>query len=168
MVENDVGNALDFVVAGDGDHRHREVEVPGSVNGDESVHGAFEEHARIFIDEIGTVAMTGDEVEIALLQEVVLDSAHDRGGVPVADFGDDDPNGEAALRAQGAGEEIGAVFEFAGSREDAVLGFLRNRVGDAGAVDDERDGGGREIEVLSEFLEAHGPAGGVGRVFIRL
>ena len=169
MVEDDVGYALDFVVAGDGDHGHGEVEVPGSVDGDEAVDGAFQEHARIFVDEIGAVAMAGDEVEIALLQEVIFDSAHDRSGIAVADFGDDDADGKAALGAQGAGKEIGAIFEFAGGGEDAVLGFLRNGVGDAGAVDDERDGGGRKSEVLRQFFEAHGLGGRRGQlVFTRL
>ena len=110
------------------------------------------------------MAMAGDEIEVSLLQEIVFDSAHDGGGIAVADFGDDDSDGEATLSAQGAGEEIGTIFELAGGGEDAIFGVLRDGIGDAGSIDDQGDGGGGEVEVLREFFEAHRPAGGMGRV----
>src|SRR5215471_9317439 len=99
MIEDDVDDALDIVVAGDGDDGDGEVEMPGRVDGNQSVDGALEEHAGIFVDEVGAMAMAGDEVEVAFLKEVVFDAAHDGGGVSVADLGDDDADGEAALGA---------------------------------------------------------------------
>ncbi len=155
VVEDDVGDTGDFVVSGDGDDGQREVEVPGGIDGDEAIHRSLLEHTWVLVDQIGTVAMAGDEVEVTLLQEIVFDAAHDGGGIAVTDFGDDDSDGETALGAQRAGEEVGTIFEFAGGGEDAVFGLLRDGVGDAGAVDDEGDGGGRKIEVLRQSFEAH-------------
>ena len=131
MVEHNVGYALHVVVSGHGDDGHGKVQVPGGIDGDQAVHRSFEEHPWIFVDEIGAVAVAGYKVEVSLLEEIVFDAAHDRRGVSVADFGDDDADGEAALSAQGAGKEIGAIFEFAGGSEDSVLGILRDGVGHA-------------------------------------
>src|SRR5208337_271777 len=140
VVEHDVGYTGDLIVPGDGDYGQREVEVPGGIDGDEAIHRSFLEHTWVLVDQILTVAMAGDEIEVTFLQEVIFDAAHDGGGIAVADFGDDDSDGEAALRAQGASEEIGTIFEFAGGGEDAVFGLLRDGVGNAGAVDDEGHG----------------------------
>src|SRR5215470_5265848 len=124
MVEHDVDDALDVVVAGDGDNWHGEVQVPRSIDGDQSVDGALEKHARVLVDEVGAVAMAGDKVEVAFLQKIIFDAAHDGGGISVADLRDDDTDGEAALRAQGAGKKVGTVFEFSGGGENAVLRLL--------------------------------------------
>src|SRR5262252_10307335 len=102
MVEHDVDDALDVVVAGNGDDGDGEIEAPGCIDGDQSVDGALQKHARVFVDQVGAVAMAGDEIKVAFLQEIVFDTAHDGGGVSVADFGNDHADGEAALRAQGA------------------------------------------------------------------
>ena len=168
MIESDIGDTLYVIVSGDGDDGDGEVEMPGRVDGDEAVDGAFQKHSWVFVDEIGAMAMAGDEIEVTLLQEIVFDSAHDGGGIAVADFGDDDSDGEAALGTQGAGEEIGTILEFAGGGEDAVFGVLRDGIGDAGSINDEGDGGGGEVKVLREFFEAHGPAGGVRCLFCYL
>jgi hypothetical protein len=59
------------------------------------------------------------------------------------------------LRAKRAGEKVGAVFVLPGCCKNAILCLLRNRVGDRRAIDDERDGGGRELEMLRQLLQAH-------------
>ena len=155
MVEDDVDDAFDVVVAGDGDDGDGEVEMPGCIDGDQSVDGALEEHARIFVDEVGTMTMAGDKVEVAFLQEIVLYTAHDGSGISVADFGDNDANGKAALRAQGTGEEVRTVLEFSRRGENAIFRVLGDGVGDRGAVDDQGDGCGRQSKVLGELFEAH-------------
>ena len=101
------------------------------------------------------MTVAGDEVEVALLEEKVFDAAHDGGGVAVADLGDDDADGEAALGAQGAGKEVGSILEFSGGGEDAVFRFLGDGVGDRGAVDDQGDGGGGERQVFRQPLQTH-------------
>lgn len=82
------------------------------------------------------MAVAGDEIEVAFLEKIVFDAAHDRGGIAVADLGYDDSDGKAALGAERAGEEIGAVLEFSGGGEDTVLGLLGDGIGNIGAVDD--------------------------------
>lgn len=37
VVQHDVGDAINVVVAGNSDHGHGKVEVPGSVDGDEAI-----------------------------------------------------------------------------------------------------------------------------------
>jgi len=142
VIEDDVGHTIHIVVAGDRDHRHRKVEVPGSIDGDEAIDRALEQHAGIFVDEIGAVAMAGDEIKVTFLEKVVFDTAHDGGGISVADFGNDDADREAALRAQRTCEKVGTVFKLSGGGEDAVFSLLRYGIGDVGAVDNQGDGGG--------------------------
>ena len=169
MIQDNVGDALDVVMSGHGDDGHREVEIPGGVDGDETVDGAFQKHARILVDEIGAMAVAGDKVEIALLQEVIFDAAHDGSGIAVADLGDNDTDGKTALGAERAGKEIGTIFEFAGGSEDSVFGGLRDGIGDARAIDDQGDGGRGKCEVLRQLFQAHGFAGGAcGSIGARL
>src|SRR5258708_26357816 len=99
MVEHNVSYAFYVVVPGHGDYRHGEIQVPGGIYGDQAVDRSFQKHAWIFVDEIGAVAVAGDKVEVSLLEEIIFYAAHDRRGVPVTHFGDDDPDGEAALGA---------------------------------------------------------------------
>src|SRR5258708_16061950 len=99
VVEDNVGYAFYVVVAGHGDYRHGEIQVPGGIHSYQAVHRSLQEHAWIFVDEIGAVAVAGDKVEVSLLEEIIFDAAHDGSGVPVAHFGDDDADGEAALGA---------------------------------------------------------------------
>jgi len=156
VVENDVGYAADFIMSRYGDDGDGERKRPGSVDGDEAVDGALDEEARIFVDEISAMAVADDEIKVSFLQEKILDAAHDRGGIAVADLRDNDADGEAVPGTQGAGEEIGAILKFAGGDEDAILRLLRNGIGDGRAIDDQRNGGGRKGEVLREFLQAQG------------
>ena len=100
------------------------------------------------------MAVANDKVKVSLLQEMILDAAHDGGGVAIADFGDDDANGEAALSAQGAGKKVGTVFIFSGGGKNSVFGFRRDGVGDGRTIDDERDSGRRKSEALRQLLEA--------------
>ena len=137
VIQHDVGDAIDIVVSGDGNDGHRKVEVPRSVDGDEAINRALEEHSGIFVDEIGAVAMAGDEVKVAFLEEVVLNATHNRGRVTIADLGNNDSDSEAALGAERTGEEVGAVLELSGGGEDAVFGLLRDGIGNIGAVDNQ-------------------------------
>ena len=162
MVQNNVDDAADVVVAGNSDDGDREVEVPGRVDGNEAVDGTLEKHAGVFVDEVGAMAVAGDEVEVALLEEIVFEAAHDRGGVAVADLGNDNADGEAALGAQGTGEKIRTVLELAGGGENAILGLLGDGIGDVGTIDDERNGGGRKAEVIGQFFEAYRLLGSAG------
>ena len=163
VVEDNVGDAIDVVVTRDGDYGNGKIEVPWSVGGNEAIDGTLEEHAGIFVDKIRAVAMASNEIKVTFLQEIIFDAAHDRGRVTIADLGYDDTNGKAALRAQGTGKEVGAVFEFASGGEDAIFGLLGNGIGDVGAINDQGDGCGRKAEVLGQLLEADRSLSGAAR-----
>lgn len=102
------------------------------------------------------MAVAGDEVKISLLQKEVFDAAHDRSGIAVADFGNDDANREAALGSQGSGEKVGAIFVLLDGGENAIFRVLGDGVGDTGTVDDQRDCGRREAEEFGEILQTDG------------
>ena len=84
------------------------------------------------------MAVTYDEVEVSLLQEMVFHAAHDRGRIAVTDFGHDDADGKAALGAQRTSKKVWAIFIFASGGENAIFGFLGNGIGDGRTIDDER------------------------------
>src|ERR1700678_1979921 len=100
MIEHNVGYAFDLVVSGHGDYRHREIEGPRSVDSDQPVYRSFQKHSWIFVNQVGAVAVTGDEIEISLLKKMIFDPAHHRSRISVADFRNDDPDGETTLGAQ--------------------------------------------------------------------
>ena len=99
--------------------------------------------------------MAGDEIKIAFLQEMVLDAAHDGGRVAIADFGNNDSDGKAALRTQRASKEVRTVFELLYRGEDFVFGFLRDRIGDGRPIDDQRNRGGGEPKILRQLFQTY-------------
>ena len=98
--------------------------------------------------------MARDQIKIAFVQEMVFDSAHHHGSVALAHLGNHHPMVKLRYVRRERAKEIWAAVKFARRCEDAVLGFLRDGVGNGGAIDDQRDGGGRESEVLGELLKA--------------
>src|SRR5713101_970790 len=102
--------------------------MPGGIDCNHSIHVAVQEHLGVLVDQVWPVAMTGYEVEISCLQEIVLDSAQHRGGIALADFWDDDADGEAAARAQRPCEEIRPIVQLSRRRQNSFLCFLWNRV----------------------------------------
>lgn len=93
--------------------------------------------------------MVCTEIKIAFLHEVIADAAHDHGVIAVAQFRDENADGEGALFAQGAGEKTGLVIKFACGGADAFARFVGN--GAAGdVVQDKRDGCRAQAEVIGE------------------
>src|SRR5262249_54383506 len=111
MVQHDVDYTFGIVVTRDCNNRHRQIVVPRRIDRDKAIDGALQKQAGIFVDQISAVTMAGDEVEISLLQQIVLDAAHDHGGISIANFWNDDANGKTALCAERARQEIGPIIE---------------------------------------------------------
>lgn len=155
MVESDVGDALARLMAGDGNNGNGKRAFAASVDGDDALDGALQEHFRVFVDQIGAMAMAREKIEVAFLKEKILDAAHDQSGIALADLGNDDADGEAALAAQGTGEEIGAIVKTLGLSQNAGTRFLRDGSCRGRAIDDERNGGRREAQTLRQILQAH-------------
>src|SRR6266849_8254741 len=156
MVQDDVGHALYVVVARYRDHGHRKGEIPRCVDGDQAIDGSFEKEPGVLINEVWTVAVAGDKIEVSFFQKIVFHSTHHRSGIPIADFRDNDSDGEAALGPQRSSEYIWPVFELAGCGKNPVLGLLGNSIRDRRAVDDQRHGCGRKPKVVRELLQTHG------------
>src|SRR5215469_11015897 len=100
------------------------------------------------------MAVADHKIEIPFLQKMVFHPTHDRSGVSIADLWNNDSNGEASLCTQRTREKIRTIFVFSDRSEDAVFGFLWNRVGNRRVIQDQRDGGGRQSQSFRQFLQA--------------
>lgn len=156
VIEQDVGDALRLVVAGDGDGGDGRGVREECVDGDDGLDGALEQEALRALDRLRAMAVADEEVEEVGLEQLVLDAGQHGGGVALADFGDEDAHGLGAAIAEGPGVDVGAVVELAGGREDALLRGLRDGAGGGGGVEHAGDGCGGEAEVPGELLEADG------------
>ena len=130
------------------------------IDGEDAFDAASLEHLRVGEEELRPVAMVDGEVEVALLHEEVAGAGDDLGVIALAEFGEEDADGLDALALKFAGDHGGLVVELASGGADALAGGGGD--GAAGCVvEDEGDGGGAEVEVLGEELEAgaHGDGG---------
>ena len=103
--------------------------MPGSTYHDEAVDGSVEKKLNVFLDQIGPEPVAGDEIEIAFLEQVVLDAAQDRDVVAFTDLRNHNADGEAAPGAQAAREKVRPIIEFTSRLENQLLGFRRNGIG---------------------------------------
>ena len=126
MVERDIGDAADHAVPGNCRDRDWEVVFECGVDGDERLCAAAEQHAAVLFDQIFSVAMMRGEIKIAGFHQVVANTAHDLRVVTVAEFGDEDADGQRAAIAERTSEETGLVIEFLGGGFDAVASGLRD------------------------------------------
>ena len=147
-------------MAGDGNARDVQFFGEYRIHGDKAFNCPLLEEQRIFLDEFVAVAVADHEIKVAFLEQVVFDSGHNEGGVSLADFRNNDADGEAALLPEGSRKMIGPVIQFAGSRANQFLRALRNGLSGRGAIDNEGNGGLRKAEVFGKVLEANPCAGG--------
>jgi hypothetical protein len=114
---------------------------------------------------VGLAEMGDGEVEEAFLEKVLLDAEHDSGEVAFAEFGSDDADGVGEAGAQHAGVQVGAVIKFLGGGVNTLLGGGGDRGCDGGVIEDDGDGGGRQIKILGEHFEGGGSSGFGGLLF---
>ena len=69
VIEDDICDTLDFVVPGYCHDRDRERKAPGRVDRDDAIDRPLDEQAGIFVDQVGSVTVADDKIEISLLQE---------------------------------------------------------------------------------------------------
>ena len=74
VVEDDIGDAFDFAMAGNSDDGHAQTCRTSGVHSDQAFDRALLEQARIFLDELGTVAMANDQIKIALFEKMIFDA----------------------------------------------------------------------------------------------
>src|SRR5580698_3717027 len=108
-VGDDVGDPGEGGVRGDSDGGGGGWFVEVGVDGEDSVHSAGVEDARVFGDEVGAVAVVGGEEEVPLAHEDVGGTGEDLSVVPLAEHGDEDADGGGVRAAEGAGDEVRTV-----------------------------------------------------------
>lgn len=126
VIEDDVGDVGDVLMAGDGNGRKDGLLVNGGVNCNDAFGAAGKKQLGIGAHELLVMAVDDGEEEEIVLAEFGLDAADEICTVGVADFFGDDADRVAALDAKGAREEIRAIVEFAGGLENALPGVFGN------------------------------------------
>lgn len=94
MIDYDIGDVGDLVMARYGHDGYREFMLPYGVDGDDSIHPPIEKGFGILLDEIRTMAMTGYKEKVSFFEQTVFYSAEDGGGVAFADLGHNDADGK--------------------------------------------------------------------------
>ena len=151
MVENDVGDVFGRAVSGDGDHRHRHLNlVGGRVEQQKAIHGALHQHARVLFNQFALPVVAGGEVEVVRCGQLLHHAAHDAGKVALAQVGRQHAYAHGLALPQRAGKVVGPVVEALGGLDDPVAGLLGNGLGGRGVVQDQRNGGLRELQVLGK------------------
>ncbi len=100
VVEDDVGDARGFAVAGDGDGGDGAAVGKERVDGDDSFDRAFEQEALATVDHLRAVVMADEEVEVSGVEQRLFDAGEHEGCVAFADFRDEDADGLAAAVAE--------------------------------------------------------------------
>ena len=121
------------------DHRHRHVDLCGSVQEQKPVYRALDQHARVLFQQIGAPVVAGGEIEVLGKRQLFDHTAHDAGKVAFAEIGSQHANAEAAALAQRTRKVVRAVIEFYGGVQHALARFLRNRFGGRRIIQNQRD-----------------------------
>jgi hypothetical protein len=167
VVEHDVGDARDFDMRGDADDGKRNSFGKFCIDEEEAVDGTTDEEVGVLLEEIGAAEVTDSEVEVAGLEEVLLDAKHESGEVAFAELGDDYADGVGKAGPEHACMQVGAVVEFLCGVEDALLGLRGDGFGDGRVVKDDGDSCGGEVEIFGEDLEGDGFVGIRNSLFSR-
>ena len=69
------------------------------IHGNQTFHGALLEQTGILLDQVRTVPVTDDEIKVAVLEQLILNSSENQGRVALADLRDHHTDGKAALGA---------------------------------------------------------------------
>ncbi len=160
LVKNDVGYAFDFAMTGYGNCRQTaNALLKGRIDKNEPFDRAIQKETRILLDQIGLATMACSEIEVALFDEVLLHAAENLHGVAVIQFGNKHSDGERLAFAERARKETRPVVELGRGFNHAIASFLRDRADSGRIVQDQRDRGRREVEILSEGAQTDGLAG---------
>jgi len=157
LVENDAGHTFDLLVACDSYGRKRSnALLQRCIDKDEAFDGAVHEKARILLDEVGLTAMTGRQIEVTLFDQMFFDAAQNLRCVTVAKFGYEHAYCEGLAFSQRTGEEAGPVVELGGGLYDTVSSVLRDGTHAGSIIQDQRYGGWRKVEILTQRPQTDG------------
>ena len=142
VVEDNVGYVRGCAVRGDGHDGNRDFDVVrGGVEQEKTVHGAFDEEARVLIDELLLPVVTGSEVEVVGVGQFLDYAAHNAGKVAFAQVRGQYADAHGTALPQRTGEVVGPVIELASGIHDPCAGFDGNGFCRRRVVEDQRNGG---------------------------
>lgn len=100
VIERDIGNALNMVVAGYGHHGNRDRVLDQRVKGNDSLRAAAYQHPHVFIHQFLLMPVMGGEIKVSCPEKLVPDAAHDLGMIAVAKLGHQNANSMSPTIAQ--------------------------------------------------------------------
>ena len=150
VIEDDVGDVGDVLMAGDGNGRNSVLLVNRGVNGNDAFDAAGEKQLEIRAHEFVVMVVGDGEEEEIVLAEEGFDTADDCCAVGIADFLGDHADGVAALDAERTREEIRTIVELVSGLEDAVAGVFGDGAGGGRIVENTGNGSRRKVEMQSE------------------
>ena len=154
VIEDNVGYVFSFAVGRDCHHRNRDFDVARrGVEQQKAIHGPFDKHARILLDQFAFPVVAGGEVKIVRAGQLLDDAIHDTRKVALAQVGRQNAHAHRPALAKGTGEVVGAIVEPLGRFGDPVAGLLGDGLGGWRVIQDERDGGLGELQMLGEHPE---------------
>jgi hypothetical protein len=157
VIDLDVDDAFDRLMPRDRHDRDRQRLGERRVEGDDAFDRAIDQQLLVLVDEVVAMAVAGQEVEIARLQQVVLDPAQRQRHIALADVRDEDADRQAALPRERPRQRVRLIAELPGRGDDAVLGPLGDGVGRGRLVEHQRHRGRRQPETFGEKAERDAP-----------
>ncbi len=121
VVEDDIRDAIAFVVARDGDHRHGQALLHRRVHCNDALHGSRQQEVLVFVDQVRTMMVADDEVEVAFLQQPLLDAAQHQRRVSLTHLWNHHADGEAAPVPELTAEDVRLVVQQLGRGQNALL-----------------------------------------------
>jgi len=100
VVQHNIGVALHLLVPGDGDNRHAHLLIQRGVHQQKAVHGALGEQARVFVNQVLLALVADHKVQVAGLQQKLLNAVHQHGEVALTELRHDDADRKGLARAQ--------------------------------------------------------------------
>ena len=109
--------------------------------------------SRILVDEISAMPVAGDEVQVACLQQRVLDPAHHQRRIPLADLRHHHADGQRAAVPQRLRDRVRPVAGRRGGGADPLLRGRRDGPRRRRAVQHERHRRRREAQLIREHAQ---------------
>ena len=112
VVEYYVGDSTHTPMAGDRYHGQWQLVGQVCINRNQPLGAAADQHAWILLNQIGSVAVVSDKVEIIFFEQAVADSGHHFGVIAVGQHRNQDADCHGAAISQRSRKETGLIVEF--------------------------------------------------------
>src|ERR1700678_1152255 len=156
IVEHYIGYPAHTPVAGDDDYRQRQIVYQVGVDGNQTLGATADKHARILLDQIGSMPVMGNKVEIFFFEEAVSYAGHHFCVIAIGQYRNQNADGHGTAIPQGPGKKTRLVVEFKRCLADSLPGGFGNGAsGDL--VQDDRNRRRVELKVSRKRLETDGP-----------